>query len=168
MTAEGHLEWKITPRRENNGVYKTGKIEVRVLDGVIHRFEALSKIFSLINLGSLLRGRLPDIVSEGLPFQSLTWNMEVFDDKWKFHDVKLLSDASRVDAYGMYFSSQDRIDFKVEVSPLVGIDAIVSGLLGGLVTKDGKTLSTTFSVRGLPGTPDVRLEPFANFRIERK
>jgi hypothetical protein len=167
MTAEGRMEWKTTSRRENNGIYKTGKIEVRVQDGVIYRFEALSKIFSLINLGSLMRGRFPDLVSEGLPFQRLSWTAEVFDDKWKFQDVKLLSDAARVDAYGMYFSSQDRIDFKVEVSPLVGLDAIVSGLLGGLVTKDGKTLSTTFSVRGLPATPDVRLEPFAHFKPER-
>ncbi len=167
VTAEGHLEWKTTSRRESHGIYKTGKIEVRVQDGVIHRFDALSKIFSFINLGSLIRGRFPDIVSEGLPFQRLSWTMDVFDDKWKFQDVKLLSDAARVDASGMYFSNQDRIDFKVEVSPLVGLDAIVSGLLGNLVTKDGKTLSTTFSVRGLPATPDVRLEPFANFRPER-
>lgn len=167
LTAEGHMEWKTTPRRENNGIYKTGKIEVRVLDGVIHRFEALSKIFSLINLGSLVRGRFPDIVSEGLPFHRLNWTVEVFDDKWKFQDVKLLSDAATVDAYGMYFGTQNRIDFKVQLSPLVGLDAIVTGLLGGLVPKDGKTLSTTFSVRGLPGTPDVRLEPFAHFKPER-
>jgi hypothetical protein len=167
VTAEGRLEWKTTSRRENNGIYRTGKMEFRVQDGVIYRFEALSKIFSLINLGSLMRGRFPDLVSEGLPFQKLNWTVEVFDDKWKFQDAVLVSDAACVDAYGMYFSSQDRIDFKVKVSPFVGLDAIVSGLFGGLVTKDGKTLSTTFSVRGLPATPDVRLEPFAQFKPDR-
>jgi hypothetical protein len=89
----------------------------------------------------------------------MTWEMEVFDTKWKVKNLKLLSDAAAIDASGMYFSDQDRVDFKVDVSPLVGIDKIVSGLLGNLITKDGKTLTTTFRVRGLSHSPDVRLEP---------
>lgn len=161
MVTEGHMEWKLgNTSPENNGMYKTGTIEVRLHDGVIHRFEVLSKIFSLINLGSLVRGRLPDVISQGLSFQRLTWRMEVFDTKWKIKELKLLSDAARIDSSGMYFSGQDRLDFKVDVSPLVGLDALVSGLFGNLLTNDGKILTTTFRVRGLYGSPDVRLEPF--------
>jgi hypothetical protein len=159
LLVDGHMEWKLCSRKENNGICKTGDIEVRLRDGVIHRFDILSKIFSLINLGSILRGRLPDVVSQGLPFNRMTWEMEVFDTKWKVKNLKLLSDAAAIDASGMYFSDQDRVDFKVDVSPLVGIDKIVSGLLGNLITKDGKTLTTTFRVRGLSHSPDVRLEP---------
>ena len=54
----------------------------------------------------------------------------------------------------MYFSGQDRMDFKVDVSPLVGIDTIVSGLFGN----DGKTLTATVRVRGSPESPEVRME----------
>jgi hypothetical protein len=161
MVTEGHMEWKLgNTNPENNGMYRTGSIEVRLHDGVIHRFEVLSKIFSVINLGSLVRGRLPDVISQGLSFQRLTWRMEVFDSKWKIKELKLLSDAARIDSSGMYFSGQDRLDFKVDVSPLVGLDALVSGLFGNLLTNDGKILTTTFRVRGLYGSPDVRLEPF--------
>ncbi|MGB6064015.1 MAG: AsmA-like C-terminal domain-containing protein [Desulfomonilaceae bacterium] len=164
VLTEGHLEWKSGPKRENGGVYKVGTVEVRVHDGVIHRFEILSKLFSLVNLGSIMRGRLPDILSGGLPFYHLTWNMTVFDDKWKIKDLKLSSDATRINASGMYFSSQKRVDFKVDVSPLVGLDTIVSGLFGNLLTKDGKILTTTFRVRGFYEHPDIRLEPFENIR----
>jgi hypothetical protein len=165
--AEGHMEWKLgNTNPENNGMYKTGTTEVRSHDGVIHRFDVLSKIFSLINLGSLVRGRLPDVISQGLSFQRLTWRMEVFDNKWKVKELMLRSDAALIEATGMYFSGQDRVDFKVDVSPLVGLDTLVSGLLGNLLTKDGKILTTTFRVRGLSGSPDVRLElhgePFAH------
>jgi hypothetical protein len=59
-----------------------------------------------------------------------------------------------MDASGMYFSGQDRMDFKVDVSPLVGIDTIVSGLFGN----DGKTLTATVRVRGSPESPEVRME----------
>jgi hypothetical protein len=151
---EGHIEWKLGPSKENHGLHKTGTVEVSVKDGVIHRFDILSKIFSLVNLGSILRGRLPDIFSQGLPFYRLTWSMDVFNDKWKIKDLKLLSDSARMDASGMYFSGQDRMDFKVDVSPLVGIDTIVSGLFGN----DGKTLTATVKVRGSPESPEVRME----------
>jgi AsmA-like C-terminal region len=151
---EGHIEWKLGPSKENHGLHKTGTVAVSVKDGVIHRFDILSKIFSLVNLGSILRGRLPDIFSQGLPFYRLTWSMDVFNDKWKIKDLKLLSDSARMDASGMYFSGQDRMDFKVDVSPLVGIDTIVSGLFGN----DGKTLTATVRVRGSPESPEVRME----------
>jgi hypothetical protein len=155
----GRLEWHLgNTSPENNGMYKTGTMEVRLHDGVIHRFDVLSKIFSVVNLGSLLRGRLPDIISQGLPFQRLKWKMKVFDNKWRVKDLTLKADAARIDASGMYFSDQDRVDFKVDVSPLVGLDTIVSGLFGNLIAKDGKILTTSYRVRGLSGSPDVRME----------
>ncbi len=166
LSADGQLSWAITPKRDNHGVLRTGSMDVRIQDGTIHRFEILSKIFSLLNLGSLLRGRLPDIIGNGLPFQKITWNMEVFDNKWKIKEFKLSSDAARIDSSGMYFGSQNRVDFKVDVSPLVGLDTLMSGLFGNLITKDGKTLTTTFRVRGLYASPDVRLEPFESFKPE--
>jgi hypothetical protein len=167
MFVDGKMEWKLSSKRENNGVYKTGNMDVRLTNGTIHRFEVLSKIFSLINLGSLISGRFPDLVSQGLGYQKMTWETEVFDGKWKIKNLKLTSDAARIDASGMYFSDQRRIDFKVDVSPLVGFDTIVSGLLGNLITKNGKLLTTTFRVRGLYESPDVRLEPFEQFRTEQ-
>ncbi|MGC8905998.1 MAG: AsmA-like C-terminal domain-containing protein [Desulfomonilaceae bacterium] len=166
VTLEGHLEWKLGPSSDKRGMYKTGKIEVRMKDGMINRFDILSKLFSLVNLGSFLRGRLPDVIGQGLPFHHLSWNMEVFDDKWKVTNLRMLSDAARVDASGMYFAGQERIDFRMDVSPLVGFDAIFSGLFGNLLTRDGKLLTTTFRIRGLYSSPDVRLEPFENLRPE--
>jgi hypothetical protein len=94
--------------------------------------------------------------------------MEVFDNKWKVSDLRLLSDAARVDSSGMYFAGQERIDFRMDVSPLVGFDAIFQGLFGNLITRSGKILSTTFRIRGLYSSPDVRLEPFENLRPEER
>ncbi|MGC8657516.1 MAG: AsmA-like C-terminal domain-containing protein [Desulfomonilaceae bacterium] len=166
MDVTGNMDWKLRAVFENNGIYKTGTLNIDLRDGIIYKFDILSKIFSLINLGSLMRGHLPDIVGHGLPFQRITWKSEVFDNKWIFKDLRLFSDAARIDASGMYFSDQNRIDFKVKVSPLVGLDAIVSGLFGNLITKDGKILTTTFRIRGLYSSPDIRLEPFENLKME--
>ncbi len=166
VVSQGYMDWRIRSGIENGGIYKPGSMEVRVADGTVYRFEILSKIFSLINLGSILRGKLPDVIGQGLTFQRMNWKMDVFDNKWKIKDLKFYSDAARIDASGMYFSDQGRVDFKVDVAPLVGFDTILSGLFGNLITKDGKILNTTFRVRGLTSSPDVRLEPFENLKQE--
>ncbi|MFC1836721.1 AsmA-like C-terminal domain-containing protein, partial [Thermodesulfobacteriota bacterium] len=160
---DGQLKWNTTQRKENEGICKTGSMNVRVRDGVIHRFDILSKIFTLVNFGSLLRGRLPDFNTQGLPFHRLTWDMDVFLEKWKVTDLKLQSDAVRADGSGIYFRDQGRIDFRVDVSPLVGLDKLVSGIFGDLLTKNGKILTTTFLIRGLFASPDVRLVPLESF-----
>ncbi len=163
LVADGHMEWRTTRKRQNAGIYKAGRVELRMGEGVIHRFEILSKIFSLINFGSILRGRLPDIGAQGLPFHKLACRIDIFDTKWKVEDLKLFSDAARIDSTGMYFSDQGRIDFVVDVSPLVGLDTLFTGLFGNFLTRDGKILTTRFKVRGLSHSPDVRLEPLASF-----
>ncbi len=168
LVSQGYMEWRIRSGLENGGLYKTGNMEVRVTNGTIYRFEILSKIFSLINLGSILRGRLPDMIGQGLTFQRMNWKMDIFDNKWKIKDLKFYSDAAQINASGMYFSDQGRVDFKVDVAPLVGFDTILSGLFGNLITRDGKILNTTFRVRGLSNSPDVRLEPFENLKQELK
>ncbi len=166
LGAKGKLEWKTSGGRENGGLTKSGNVAVKVADGKIHRFDILSKIFTVVNLGSIFRFRLPDVVSQGLPYQRLTWDMDIFDNKWQFENLRLESDAARIDAVGMYFSDQNKIDFKVSVCPLVGIDKLLSGVFGNLLTKDGRTLCATFRVRGLYASPDVRLEAVDPFRSD--
>ncbi len=161
---EGKMEWKLGTSPENNGLDKIGSLELRMQEGIVNRFDILSKLFSLVNLGSILSGRLPDITANGLPFRRLTCRMTVFDTKWLIKDLTVLSDAARIDASGMYFGGQERIDFKVNLSPLVGFDRIFGGIFGNTLTKNGKLLTTTFRVRGLYKSPDVRLEPFEGFR----
>lgn len=167
VISDGRLEWVLNTDRAKHGIHKKGSMEVRVQDGMVNKFEILSKLFTLINLGSIVRGRLPDLVAQGLPFHSLTWQMDVFDTKWNFKNMQLSSDAARINASGIYLADQDRIDFRVDVSPLVGFDTIFSGLFGNLITRNGKLLTTTFRVRGLTRSPDVRLEPFENLKSSR-
>ena len=69
VAAEGHMEWKTATKRENQGIYKMGKIEVQVQHGILtQRFDIPSKISAALNFGSLVRGRFPDIFASGLPF----------------------------------------------------------------------------------------------------
>jgi len=163
MWVDGHMEWHTTPRRENNGVYKTGSAEVRLKDGMIYRFEVLSKIFSLINFGSIVRGRFPDLIAGGLPYRRLVWNMDVHDERWRIKDLKLESDSAHIDSTGVYFADQGRIDFRVNVAPLVGLDTLFSGIFGNLFSRNGKILTTTFLVSGPSHSPDVRLAPIGSY-----
>ena len=59
MNVHGKMEWKLGKSVENHGIYKTGIVDVVLTNGIIYRFEILSKIFSLINLGSLIQRASP-------------------------------------------------------------------------------------------------------------
>ncbi len=164
VSAEGRMEWKTSTNRQNHGIYKTGNIEVQVQHGSLtQQFDIPSKISAALNFGSLVQGRFPDIFARGLPFRRMTWTMDAFDSKWKITDLKLRSDSASIDGFGMYFDDQDRVDLKLDVSPLVGLDTIVSGILGNSL-RNGKTLTFPFRVRGLSNSLDVRIEPFETVR----
>jgi hypothetical protein len=163
---DGHMEWHLTNSREKNGIYKMGSIDMKVRKGAIHRFEILSKIFSVINFGSILRGRFPNVIAQGLPFRKLTWRMDVTENKWNVRNLELDSDAASINASGMYFGDQDKLDFTVNVAPLVGLDTLLSGLFGDLLTKNGKTVTATFQVRGPTESPEVRLTPLERDRVQ--
>jgi hypothetical protein len=162
--ASGWMAWETGPAGKDEGSSRQGFFQVEISDGRVRRFEILSKIFSLINLGSFARGRLPDVMSSGLPFQKLTWRTEVVNNKWIFKDMRLASDTATIEASGMYVSDQKRMNFKVQVAPLVGVDKIVSTVAKKLLNRDVKTLTTTFKVRGLYASPDVRLIPLETLK----
>jgi hypothetical protein len=162
---DGRMEWRLTESRENNGIYKIGSIDMLAGKGTIYRFEILSKIFSLINFGSILRGRFPNIISEGLPFRKLRWRMDVLGNQWRVRNLEMDSDAASITASGIYIDDKDEVDFTVTVAPLVGLDMLLSGLFGDLLTKDGKSVTATFQVRGPTGSPEVRLTPLDGKRV---
>ncbi len=59
MLVAGKMEWKLSPKRENNGIQKTGTMEVRLKDGTIHRFEVSVQDIICIKSWLSAQGPLP-------------------------------------------------------------------------------------------------------------
>ncbi len=143
-----------------------GHIDAKAGDGVIHRFNLLSKIFTLLNVSQYFKLKLPDLSVEGMPFNSITARFDLHGGVAHSDDLLVDSEAMRIIAVGDYDIAENSVDIKVGVMPLITIDKIVSSIpvLGHVLTGDKKSLITSYyDVKGPLGDPKVEGVPFKSF-----
>jgi len=56
-----------------------GELNLEIERGVLRRFNSLSKVFSILNLSQLLTFRLPDMATNGMPFNRISANITLKD-----------------------------------------------------------------------------------------
>ena len=71
----------------------TGSLRLESENGVIERFNVLSKIFSILNVSQYFRGRFPDLKTNGLPYHQIMANLHVKDGVASTEDFLVDSDA---------------------------------------------------------------------------
>jgi hypothetical protein len=140
-----------------------GGFRVGFENGVIERFNILSKIFSILNVSQLLKGRLPDLATKGLPYRQILANFYVKDGVATTEDFLLDSDAMRITLLGKIDLGKNLIDAKIGVHPLVTIDTILSTvpIAGYILTGEDKGfISYFYEVKGNLDDPKIEAIPF--------
>jgi uncharacterized protein involved in outer membrane biogenesis len=139
-----------------------GHFSIQVLDGVLHQFPVLSKIFSLLNVSQIFAMQLPDMDVEGMPFDVLSANFQLEEGILRSEDLKIQSKAMNQSYIGQLDLIDKEFDFSVAVHPLGTVDKIISRIpvAGWLLTgKDKALLTAHFSVTGKPGDVSVAAMP---------
>ena len=139
-----------------------GSFRFEIEDGVIERFNILSKIFSILNVSQLLKGRLPDLKTKGLPYHQILANFYVKDGVASTDDFLVDSDAMRITLLGKVDLGKNWIDVRVGVHPLVTIDTILSNvpIAGYILTgKDKAFISYFYEVKGSLDDPKIEAIP---------
>jgi uncharacterized protein YhdP len=139
-----------------------GTINLQVEKGVLKKFSILSKIFSLLNISQWFKLQLPDMASNGMPYNSITANMSVKDGILSSEDFFIESDAMRISAVGKIDLIKKEIDSTMGVHPLQTIDKIVSKIpiAGWIITDDkGNLITVNFKVEGKLNDPNVNFTP---------
>jgi hypothetical protein len=139
-----------------------GSLRFEIEDGVIERFNILSKIFSILNVSQLLKGRLPDLRTKGLPYHQILANFYVKDGVASTDDFLVDSDAMRITLLGKVDLGKNWIDVRVGVHPLVTIDTILSNvpIAGYILTgKDKAFISYFYEVKGSLDDPKIEAIP---------
>jgi hypothetical protein len=139
-----------------------GSFRFEIEDGVIERFNILSKIFSILNVSQLLKGRLPDLKTKGLPYHQILANFYVKGGVASTDDFLVDSDAMRITLLGKVDLGKNSIDVRVGVHPLVTIDTILSNvpIAGYILTgKDKAFISYFYEVKGNLDDPKIEAIP---------
>ena len=140
-----------------------GRLRLEFENGVIERFNVLSKIFSILNVSQLFKGRLPDLTTKGLPYRQILANFYVENGVATTEDFLVDSDAMRITLLGKIDLGKNSIDAKIGVHPLVTIDTILSSvpIAGYILTGEDKGfISYFYHVKGKLDDPKIEGIPF--------
>jgi uncharacterized protein YhdP len=166
VTGRVHID-KVELRGEGEDFQKMkesldGNLRFEIENGVIERFNILSKIFSILNVTQILKGRLPDLKTKGLPYHQILANIYVKDGIASTNDFLVDSDAMRITLFGKVDLGKNSIDARIGVHPLVTIDTILSNvpIAGYILTgKDKGFISYFYEVKGNLDDPKIEAIP---------
>lgn len=146
--------------RDTGDLMKTaaGTFQVRADKGVLKRFSALSKIFSLLNVFQLARFQLPDMATGGMPYNGITGDFVLKEGVLSSENLFIESDAMQISAAGKVDLLKMEVDNIIGVHPLGTLDKIVAKIpvAGWLLTDEkGNLITVHFKVDGKWDDPNV-------------
>ncbi len=139
-----------------------GKLSVGMEKGRIRRFRLLSKVFSLLNVLQLFKGRLPELTDEGFPYKRITGEIGISKGIAKTNNVLVDSDAIRITMIGEADVARETLDLTMGLCPLGTVDTIVSRvpMVGRILAgEDGAVIAYYVEVKGDFSDPQVRHIP---------
>jgi hypothetical protein len=132
-----------------------GNLHFVAKDGRIYRFGLLAKIFAVLNVTEILRGKLPDLVKEGFAYHAMEMKGRLQDGKLIFEEAVIDGSAMDIVCEGAIDPAGKKIDLTVLVAPFKTIDRIIRTipLVGYLL--GGKLVSIPVRVTGDLEDPTV-------------
>lgn len=134
-----------------------GEVSIYSKDGVIKRWKLLSKIFALLNVYDLVKGKI-DLGKDGLAYGKMGATFSI--NRGVFHTDNFLLDSPSmvITGIGNLDANEKTIDGTLAVSPLVALDRTIDKipiLRNILKDKDKGFLYVKYKVKGSFDDPDV-------------
>ncbi|MRR06333.1 MAG: DUF748 domain-containing protein [Deltaproteobacteria bacterium] len=136
-----------------------GNIRVHCEKGSLRKFSLLSKLFSILNVSQLFTFKLPDMVSDGMPYNEINATFSLRDGIVTTDDLFIDSSAINISMVGEFDLVKEQMKVIVGVKPLQTIDKVVSHLpvVGWVLTGKNKSLiSTYFEATGSLDNPEIK------------
>lgn len=165
ITGSLTLQADVTAKGETAAELKRtilGNIRLHLEDGKLRRFSVLSKIFSVLNVSQLFKFQLPDMVSDGMPYNRIDATLSLRDGVISSKDFFIDSNAMNISAVGSIDLLKEEIDATIGVQPLQTVDKVVNRIpiVGWILTgRDKHLISTYFEAKGKWSDPVVNAVP---------
>jgi uncharacterized protein involved in outer membrane biogenesis len=155
VTAEGITVFDVKKTAQGTATLTMGK-------GSLYKLSFLSKVFSILNTSQLLKLQLPDIVNDGMPYNTITGTFSLKDGILSTNDLFVNSDAMNMSIVGTSNIVKDELDVTIGIQPFQTVDQVVSRIpvVGWILTSDTKGLITLyFQAHGNRNNPTVDAIP---------
>jgi len=132
-------------------------MEFSARSGSILQDPVLSKVFSLLNVTEILRGKMPDLASDKLPYDSLTIKADLQDGNLVLNETVLSGPTVGIVGDGTVHLIDKEVDLKLIVAPLRTLDFIVEKTPIVKNIMGGKLLTVPVRIAGDWKDPDVTM-----------
>jgi len=139
-----------------------GNVKLKLEKGALRKFSVLSKMFSILNVSQLLKFQLPDMVSNGMPYNDIHGSFAFSDGSIATQNLFINSDAMNISIIGKADMVKEELNFTIGVQPLQTVDKIVNRIpvVGWLLTGKSKSVVTAyFEAKGKWSDPQVSAIP---------
>jgi hypothetical protein len=150
---DGELRFKA--RLEDVLAALNGRLTFVAEDGTIQQFLFFARLFSLLNLTEIYRGKLPDLSSQGLEYKRSTAQIELKDGKILVNDWSIDGRTVWIGSRGEIDIATQAIDFTVMVSPFKTFDRIINSIPGLRWILGGRLLAVPMKAVGHLGDPQI-------------
>jgi len=150
---DGELRFKA--RLEDVLAALNGRLTFVAEDGTIQQFLFFARLFSLLNLTEIYRGKLPDLSSQGLDYKRSTAQIELRDGKILVNDWSIEGRTVWIGSRGEIDIATQAIDFTVMVSPFKTLDRIINSIPGLRWILGGRLLAVPMKAVGHLGDPQI-------------
>jgi hypothetical protein len=133
-------------RKEELGKNMTGKFHVDVREGKLQKLTILSKILELMNLGNWFSFISQDILSTGMPYDTIKADFTVDQAVMKTENLQLTGPAMNLSAVGTIDMRSDEMNLIIGAQVLETFGKIVGAipLAGRIVTGKDKTITLAY------------------------
>jgi hypothetical protein len=140
-----------------------GTISIEVTDGVLHKFALLSRILGFVDLKTWLSAKVPDPRINGVPFQTLTADLEGRDGDFHSDNLLLRGPVMNISALGHIRLGDGNVDMQVGMVPFKTVNWLVAKvpLIGGGLSSD-HFVAAYFHVTGPLSNPRVVPQPITS------
>jgi len=159
VTGRFDLAGDITGRARGDALIRAlqGNLEFSARSGNILQDPVLSKVFSLLNVTEILRGKMPDLASDKLPYDSLTIKADLQDGNLVLNETVLSGPTVGIVGDGTVHLIDKEVDLKLIVAPLRTLDFIVEKTPIVKNIMGGKLLTVPVRIAGDWKDPDVTM-----------
>jgi len=165
VTGRLSLKSDFTAAGKNAADFKktlAGTVNFKAEKGVMKKFSVLSKIFSLLNVYQLFKLQLPDMATDGMPYNTIKANLSLKDGVLYSEDFFVDSDAMKISVVGKIDYLKNKVDYIAGIHPLQTIDRLAAKIpiAGWLITDEkGNLITVDFKVDGKWDDPNVSMIP---------
>ena len=146
----------------NSGDAVNGDMKFKAANGIIDRYNLLSRIFSVLNPYKIIKSGEFDLTQVGFPYNHISAGFTIRDSYVTFEDFYLDSNSLQVSAVGKYILRTNYMDVIMGIQPLETFDKTVGmiPIVGWVLTGDKGTLIViSLKVRGPVDDPSVKYLP---------